>query len=149
MRLNNWLFKDSILEFISVTRVARSILSDDGTQSEHRYLGHLLRWSEPRWIYQRRRDSRKISLNPAELVPRLQPCLSPFTVTGKKNEIKRAECGSQRLRVKQSVSDSRQISSRTAVVTAPIITDTPPSKILHIDRWLYICISNKGASSIK
>lgn len=28
--------------------LVKTILSDDGARDEHRYLGHLLRWSEPR-----------------------------------------------------------------------------------------------------
>lgn len=123
----NSFFNDSILELISITRMARSILSDDGSRGEHRYLGHLLRWSEPRYIYQRRRDSRKISLSPVALVPRLLPYLSPFNVTDPKRKQKRVKCGSRRLCVIQWVCDSGQTTVVGLQWLPPsTLRDTPP-----------------------
>lgn len=145
-RMYKSLFNDSILELVSITRIALSILSDDGTQSE-------LPWASPPLVRtaidfpaperfsKNFRESCRIGA-PAPAMADPFHCHRPKM---KGNGWR----GSQRLSV-QSVCDGGQITVVGLQWLPPsTLTDTPPSKILHRERWLSICISNKRASPIK
>lgn len=115
-----------------------SDLSDDGTHTQQRYLEHLLRWWGPRWIYPRRRDSRRISWCPAALVPRRRPCLSQFTATCQKCD----KNGTFWLNEPAAASETPSVRtwgcSRTAVVAAlNTRVHTPGPKIVQSLRWLH------------
>lgn len=145
-RMYNW-FNDSILGFVSITRIALSILSDDGTQSE-------LPWASPPLVRtaidfpaperfsKNFRESCRIGAPAAAMA-------DPRSLSPAKTEIKRLKWGSQRLSG-QSVCESGQITVVGLQRFRPsTLTDTPPFKDLPIEKWLSICISNEGVSPIK